>query len=98
MSRQYHCKWCPSRLACKEYGCKQDEIARRGLEDIITDEVLTAAMRAFEPLSSVLRYREKDKWHTCDLMAMREALKAAFVASRLMRGPAAPAHTTTEGK
>lgn len=42
----------------------------------VTDEMLVAAMRAFEPLSSVLRYREKDKWHTCDLMAMRDAIRA----------------------
>lgn len=42
----------------------------------VTEEMLVAAMRAFEPLSSVLRYREKDKWHTCDLMAMRDAIRA----------------------
>lgn len=42
----------------------------------VSEEMLTAAMRAFEPLSSILRYREKDKWHACDLMAMREAIKA----------------------
>lgn len=48
----------------------------------IPDEVLVAAMRAFEPLSSVLRYREKDKWHTCDIMAMREAIKAALITIR----------------
>jgi hypothetical protein len=27
-------------------------------------------------MSSILRYREKDKWHTCDLMAMRDAIRA----------------------
>jgi hypothetical protein len=44
----------------------------------VTDEMVTAAMRAFEPMSSVLRYREKDKWHSCDIMGMRDALKAAL--------------------
>lgn len=44
----------------------------------VTDEMLTAAMRAFEPMSSVLRYREKDKWHSCDMMAMRDAIRAAL--------------------
>lgn len=46
----------------------------------VTDEMLTAAMRAFEIMSSVLRYREKDKWHACDLIGMREAIKAALKA------------------
>jgi hypothetical protein len=44
----------------------------------VTDEMLTAAMRAFEPMSSVLRYREKDKWHFCDMMGMRDAIRAAL--------------------
>lgn len=51
----------------------------------VTDEMLTVAMLAFEPLSSVLRYRKKDKWHTCDMMAMREAIKA--VAPLIARQP-----------
>jgi hypothetical protein len=37
-------------------------------------------MRAFEPMSSVLRYREKDKWHACDILAMRDAIRAAIAA------------------
>jgi hypothetical protein len=49
-------------------------------ETEVTDEMLTAAMRAFELMSSVLRYREKDKWHSCDIMGMRDAIKAALVA------------------
>lgn len=44
----------------------------------VTDEMLTAAMRAFELMSSVLRYREKDKWHSCDIMGMRDAIRAAI--------------------
>ncbi len=48
--------------------------------DEVTDEMLTAAMRAFELMSSVLRYREKDKWHSCDIMGMRDAIKAALAA------------------
>lgn len=47
-------------------------------ETEVTDEMLTAAMRAFELMSSVLRYREKDKWHSCDVMGMRDAIKAAL--------------------
>ena len=35
----------------------------------VTEEMLVVAMRAFEPMSSVLRYREKDKWHSCDTNA-----------------------------
>lgn len=42
------------------------------------EEMLAAAMRAFEPLSSVLRYREKDGWHACDVMAMRAAISAVL--------------------
>jgi hypothetical protein len=53
----------------------------------VTNEMLTAAMRAFEPLSSVLRYREVEKWHTCDMMAMREAIRAAF---KVMQPPRQP--------
>jgi hypothetical protein len=53
----------------------------------VTDEMVTAAMRAFEPMSSVLRYREKDKWHSCDIMGMRDALKAALSLPRPQRVP-----------
>lgn len=49
-------------------------------ETEVTDEMLTAAMRAFELMSSVLRYREKDKWHSCDVMGMRDAIRAALAA------------------
>lgn len=48
----------------------------------VTDEMVTAAMRAFERMSSVLRYREKDKWHSCDIMGMRDAIQAALDASQ----------------
>jgi len=68
------CKWCPSRLACEEYGCRNPP------QPEVTDEMLVAAMRAFERMSSVLRYREKDKWHSCDMMGMRDAIKAAIEA------------------
>jgi hypothetical protein len=47
--------------------------------------MLVAAMRAFERMSSVLRYREADKWHTCDMVGMREAIKAALAAAALRR-------------
>lgn len=47
-------------------------------ETEVTDEMLTEAMRAFERMSSVLRYREKDKWHSCDIMGMRDAIRAAL--------------------
>jgi hypothetical protein len=53
------------------------------LELAVTDEMVTAAMRAFERMSSVLRYREKDKWHSCDIMGMRDALVAALRSSAL---------------
>ena len=48
----------------------------------ISDEMLADAMRAFEPLSSVLRYREKDQggWHASDKMAMRLALEVILPA------------------
>lgn len=46
----------------------------------VTQEMLVAAMRAFEPMSSVLRYREKDGWHPCDVMGMRDAITAALLA------------------
>lgn len=48
----------------------------------VTDEMVTEAMRAFERMSSVLRYREKDKWHSCDIMGMRDAIAAALAVSR----------------
>ncbi len=48
--------------------------------DEVTEEMVTAAMRAFEMMSSVLRYREKDKWHACDIMGMRDAIRAALAA------------------
>lgn len=51
------------------------------MEDEVTDEMVTAAMRAFERMSSVLRYREKDKWHSCDIMGMRDAIRAALQAA-----------------
>jgi hypothetical protein len=50
--------------------------------DGLTEERLVdltiKAMRAFEPLSSVLRYREADKWHTCDVMGMRAAVRVIW--------------------
>lgn len=55
--------------------------------DEVTDEMVTAAMRAFELMSSVLRYREKDKWHSCDIMGMRDAIKAALTARPLPHCP-----------
>jgi hypothetical protein len=45
--------------------------------DHVTEAMLLAAMRAFEPMSSVLRYRVAEKWHACDIMGMREAIAAA---------------------
>lgn len=48
--------------------------------DEVTEDMVTAAMRAFELMSSVLRYREKDKWHACDVMGMRDAIRAALAA------------------
>lgn len=50
--------------------------------DEVTDEMVVEAMRAFEQMSSVLRYREKDKWHSCDIMGMRDAIRAALAARR----------------
>lgn len=49
-------------------------------ETEVTDEMLTEAMRAFERMSSVLRYREAEKWHSCDMAGMRDAIKAALKA------------------
>ena len=49
-----------------------------GVERDVTDEMVAAAMRAFELMSSVLRYREKDKWHSCDIMGMRDAIRAVL--------------------
>lgn len=49
-----------------------------GLSEERLVELTTKAMRAFEPLSSVLRYREADKWHTCDVMGMRAAVRAIW--------------------
>ncbi len=44
---------------------------------MIDEKALEAAMRGFERLSpNRLRYLEKDKWHVCDIMAMREAITA----------------------
>lgn len=40
--------------------------------------VFLAAMRAFEPLSPILRYPEARGWHACDRMAMRYAIAAAL--------------------
>lgn len=48
------------------------------MESEVTDEMVTEAMRAFERMSAVLRYREKDKWHSCDIMGMRLAIEAAL--------------------
>jgi uncharacterized protein HemX len=65
---------------------------REGLQNarkLVTEEMVTAAMRAFERMSSVLRYREKDKWHACDIMGMRDAIAAALAA-----GSDAPAPET----
>lgn len=56
------------------------EAARRDV--VVTDEMLVEAMRAFERMSSVLRYREKDKWHACDMMGMRDAIRAAMRLAR----------------
>lgn len=39
-------------------------------------DLTTRAMRAFEPHSSVLRRRESEGWHTCDVLGMRAAVKA----------------------
>ena len=47
--------------------------------DEVTDEMVTAAMRAFEPFAGrLLRYPEKDRWHLNDVQGMREAIKAAL--------------------
>ena len=48
----------------------------------ITDEMVAAAQVAFEPMSSILRYRGmagngESNWHGCDILALRDALKAA---------------------
>jgi hypothetical protein len=50
--------------------------------DHVTEAMLLAAMRAFEPMSSVLRYRVAEKWHACDIMGMREAIAAALAVYR----------------
>lgn len=44
----------------------------------ITDEMLIAAMRAFEPMALGLRHKEADPggWHASDLAAMRAAIEA----------------------
>ncbi len=52
----------------------------------VDEKALEAACDAFEPLSSVLRYRGRladgrSNWHTCDRMAMRHAL-AAYEAAK----------------
>lgn len=75
------CGGCRARLALRGITA----VPQRPIEP--TDEMVTAAMRAFEPMSSVLRYREKDKWHSCDIMGMRDALRAALALSRPNREP-----------
>jgi hypothetical protein len=53
----------------------------RDLNDEVTDEMVTAAMRAFEPCAMrLLRYPEKDRWHLNDIRGMHEAIKAALAA------------------
>lgn len=47
----------------------------------VDEKGLQAAMDAFEPLSSVLRYRGhnskgESNWHACDRMALRAAIEA----------------------
>jgi hypothetical protein len=45
----------------------------------VTEEMVIAAMRAFEPFAMrLLRYPEKDRWHLNDIQGMRHALWAAF--------------------
>lgn len=59
--------------------------------DTISDEMVTAAMRAFEPFAArLLRYPEKDRWHLNDIHGMREAIKAAFAIRNATRAVTAP--------
>lgn len=46
------------------------------LDEAALVDLTTRAMRAFEPHSSVLRRREAEGWHTCDVLGMRAAVKA----------------------
>lgn len=46
------------------------------LDEATLVDLTTHAMRAFEPHSSVLRRRESEGWHTCDVLGMRAAVKA----------------------
>jgi hypothetical protein len=51
----------------------------RHVEQEVTDEMVIAAMRAFEPMAGrLLRYPEKDRWHVNDILGMRLAIKAAL--------------------
>ena len=68
----------PEVALCEDEGCPHH--GRPHICTPVTAEMVTAAMRAFEPLSTVLRYREKDGWHACDQMAMRAAIEAALAA------------------
>ena len=60
------------------------ELARTGLSEEQLHDLTTIAMRAFEPMSTVLRYREAEKWHTCDKIGMRHAVIAVAAALRAL--------------
>lgn len=52
---------------------------------MVTQEMIDAAMREFEQYSTVLRYREAEKWHTVDKIGMMKAIEAALAARPTLR-------------